>query len=134
MGSDMSYEDLTNRNLDDFTYKLLGEEEYNGQLCYHLEVIPKKNTATDYSRHTEWIQKDKFLVLKSESFDKREKLLKVRKVTYSNIKDYDVPTEIFVENVQKNHNTRLSFKNLELDTGVKDNLFQEKNLKRLPLN
>jgi hypothetical protein len=47
-------------------------------------------------------------------------------------KGYDLPVEIFVENVQKNTNTRLIFSDQEVDTGVKEDLFQEKNLKRMP--
>ena len=39
---------------------------------------------------------------------------------------------MFVEDVQKNHSTKLSFEKMELDTNVKDDLFQEKNLKRIP--
>jgi len=133
MGSDMSYEDMTNRELDEYTYKILEEVRFDNQDCYKIEVLPKKDTDTDYSKHIEWVLKEKFLVLKSESYDKAGKLLKIRNVINSNIKEYHIPTEIHVENVQKKHQTRLTFKNLELDTGVDDKLFQEKNLKRLPI-
>ena len=52
--------------------------------------------------------------------------------TLKKIKDYYVMSEIFVENVQKNHTTKLTFDKVDVDTGVKPSLFQEKNLKRLP--
>ena len=41
---------------------------------------------------------------------------------------------VFVEDVQKNHKTEVSFDELRVDTGISPNLFQEKNLKRLPRN
>jgi len=41
-------------------------------------------------------------------------------------------SEIFVENVQKEHTTNVTFDKVEVDIGVKPSLFQEKNLKRLP--
>ena len=41
-------------------------------------------------------------------------------------------SEIYVENVQKNHSTKLVIDKMEVDLGVKASLFQEKNLKRLP--
>jgi hypothetical protein len=41
---------------------------------------------------------------------------------------------VFVEDVQKNRTTEVAFEDVKVDTGIKENLFQEKNLKRLPRN
>ena len=40
MGSDMSYEDMTSRELDEYTYKLTGSETINEIEYYILESIP----------------------------------------------------------------------------------------------
>jgi len=48
------------------------------------------------------------------------------------IKKYHILTEVHVTNIQKNHTTSLTFENIELDSGVEDNLFHERYLKRLP--
>jgi outer membrane lipoprotein-sorting protein len=132
MGSDMSYEDMTSRELDEYTYNLLGEEELDGIPCYKLESLPKPEAESTYSKYIAWVTKDEYLVLKEESYDKSDRLEKIRMIKYEEQKGYIVPNEIFVKNVQKNHSTKLSFDELELDTDVKDDLFQEKNLKRLP--
>ena len=39
---------------------------------------------------------------------------------------------VYVKDVQKNHSTEVTFEKLEVDSGVKSALFQEKNLKRIP--
>ena len=70
--------------------------------------------------------------MKEESYDRSDRILKIKLIKYMKLKGYDVPHDMYVDNVQKNHNTRLTFNNLELDTNVQDALFQEKNLKRLP--
>jgi hypothetical protein len=70
--------------------------------------------------------------MKEESYDKAGRLLKTKLIKYKRLKGYDVPEEMYVENVQKNHSTRLTFDQIEVDTNVSDNLFQEKNLKRIP--
>ena len=132
MGSDMSYEDMSSRELNDYTYEISGEEEIDGVLCWKLKSKPKEGITKTYSHHLTWISKDKLLALKEESFDKTGKLLKYKTFSLQHIGEYDVPIEIFVKNVQKNHSTKLTFENLELDMGVKDNLFHEKNLKRAP--
>ncbi len=132
MGSDLSFEDLTSRDLDEYTYELSGDTLLDGQACYVLTVIPKPETDTEYTRHIEWVTKNKFLVIRAESYDKSGELLKIRRIDYTEQEGYDVPVRIYVENVKKEHNTLLTFEHIKLDTGVKDALFQEKNLKRLP--
>ena len=131
MGSDMSYEDISSRNINDYAYENLGEEEVIGILCWKLKAIPKEGVTKTYNHHITWISKDKLLVLKEESYDKTGKLLKAKSFTYTKIKEYDTPVEILVKNVQKNHSTKLTFGKIELDTEVEDNIFQEKNLKRM---
>lgn len=132
MGSDMSYEDMTIRELDEYTYKLLREETLERQNYYVLEIIPNPNLQTEYSKHIAWITKDHLLPIKEESYDNSGNLLKEKSIEFVKIKDYHTMEKITVKNVQKNHRTILTFENIELDTGVQDKLFQEKNLKRMP--
>ena len=132
MGSDMSYEDMTSRELDEYTYTLKGNETIDEIEYYLLESVPDSELDSEYSKHMSWVTKSDLLVLKEESYDNASRLLKVKTIKFTKSKGYDVPIEMYVENVQKNHSTKLSFDNLELDSNVKDDLFQEKNLKRLP--
>lgn len=132
MGSDLSYEDMTNRELEENTYKLSGEEEINGQNCYILESIPKPEVESTYSRHITWVTKVDYNPIKEESYDRAARLHKTKLFKYQNIKNYTIIKEIYVENVLKKHSTLLTFDNVEVDTGIDDNQFQEKYLKRLP--
>ena len=132
MGSDMSYEDMSSRPLYEFTFMLIGEEVYDSISCYLLESIPNQNIRTEYSRHLTWVDSTLLIPLKEESYDKLGQLLKEKYFSYSHINDYHVLSEIRVTNVQKNHFTKLKFDNIELDTGVEDNFFHERYLKRLP--
>lgn len=132
MGSDMSYEDMTSRELNDYSYKLTGSETIDDNEYYILESTPNSEIESTYSKHIAWVSKSDYLVMKEESYDKTDRLLKVKLIKYKRLKGYDVPEEMYVENVQKNHKTRLTFDQIEVDTNVSDNLFQEKNLKRIP--
>ena len=132
MGSDMSYEDLSFRQLDEFTSTLIGQEIYESISCHLLESIPKKNIRSEYSRHITWVDSTLFIPLKEESYDKSGQLLKEKKFSYTKIKDFQILTEVHVTNMQKNHSTHLKFENIELDTGVQDALFHERHLKRMP--
>ena len=132
MGSDLSYEDMTSRELDEYTYKILGEKVVHGVDCHILESTPKKGVTRTYKRFVTYVSKADLVSILDEAYDTRDKLLKRRVMKYRKDKGYDLPTEIFVENVQKGSNTRLVFSDQEVDTGVRADLFQEKNLKRIP--
>ncbi len=131
MGSDLSYEDLSNRNINDNTYNLLGNEVIDDQDYHILEIKPKKNTNSEYSKHISWINKSNILPFKEDSYDKSNKLLKQKYFHFTKINDYYVIDTMKVFNVQKNHNTVLTFKDIKINSNINDNIFQEKNLKRL---
>ena len=46
------------------------------------------------------------------------------------IQDYHLVSKIDVTNVQDKHRTILEINNLEIDSDIKDDIFQEKKLKR----
>ncbi len=132
MGSDLSYEDMTSRELDEYTYEILGEKTIDGVACHILQSTPKPGVTRTYKRFVTYVSKADLVAILDEAYDTRDKLLKRRVMKYQKSKSYDLPTEIYVENVQKKTNTRLTFSSQEVDTGVKADLFQEKNLKRMP--
>ena len=132
MGSDMSYEDLSSRQLDEYTFTLIGQEVYDSVSCHLLKSIPKEHIRTEYTRHVTWVDSTLLIPLKEESYDKSGQLLKEKYFSYTIIKEYQILTKVHVTNIQKNHSTTLNFENIELDTELSDDLFHERYLKRLP--
>ncbi len=137
MGSDLSFEDMTNRELDEYTYKILESNiqcyEKSDKSCYLLESIPNDKDS-EYSKHITWVEKETFLSLKEESFDKNNKLLKNKSITYASIENYNIMNKLYVENVQKNHSTLLQINNIKINLGFSDDIFHTKTIKRMPLN
>ena len=132
MGSDLSYEDLYTRNKEEFSFKIIAEEELNNEIFYKLESIPNPNLKSEYSKHISWINKSNLIPIKEESYDKKGLLLKEKLFQYKKINEFWIVEKISVNNVQKKQSTKVNIENIEINTNVIDNLFQEKNLKRLP--
>ena len=132
MGSDLSYEDMSNRDLKENEYKRLDDDLADSIACYVLEVIPKKEAKSSYSKHKSWINKETLSAVKEESYDKKGKLKKVKSFQSKKMEDYYILSSVFVRDVQKEHTTKVVFEDLKVDTGIEEKLFQEKNLKRLP--
>ena len=134
MGSDLSYEDMTSRSLEENRYKRLEDETLDGKDCFVLEVLPNEDIKSTYSKHITWIVKESMIAVQEESYDLGGGLRKKKKFFFDSISDYHVINKIFVEDVQKNHTTTLTMEDIKVDSGLDHSLYQEKNLKRLPRN
>ena len=132
MGSDLSYEDMTSRELEENEFIRLDDAAVDGKDCFVLGITPKPEAKSTYSKHMTWVEKSTLLPVKEESFDQNGNLKKTK--VYSNARrcDYHIMTSIFVRDVQKDHTTSVKFDEIQLDSGLKDSFFQEKNLKRMP--
>tara|TARA_B110000438_G_C15635664_1_gene572950 strand:+ start:50 stop:760 length:711 start_codon:yes stop_codon:yes gene_type:complete len=130
MGSDLSFEDLTNRIVEDYSYNILNELDG----IYYLESIPEK-VDSEYSKHitqVKEIEKDIFLAIAEESFDKNNKLLKTKIFNFKKIDSYYVMDKLEVINVQDNHSTLLTVNDISLNNNFKDSKFIQRSLKILP--
>ena len=134
MGSDLSYEDLSNRDLDENEYIRLDDETVHGVDCFVLEITPKKEAKSSYIKHTSWIDKNSLMAVKEKSYDKSGALKKKKEFSHQEMKGYFVMNKVYVEDVQKKRTTEVTFENVQVDIGIQATLFQEKNLKRLPRN
>ena len=132
MGSDMSYEDMTTRKKENYFFNIIKLEKYNNLNCHVLESIPNQNIHSEYSKHHTWIDSSLLIPLKENSYDKNGELLKEKIFSYIKMNSFQVLKEIFVKNIQKNHSTKLIFDEIELNINIKDDMFHEKHLKRIP--
>tara|TARA_B100000029_G_scaffold53567_2_gene48629 strand:+ start:1532 stop:2281 length:750 start_codon:yes stop_codon:yes gene_type:complete len=132
MGSDLSYEDLSNRNINDYNYSILNMELYDDNMCYVLISKPRIEFNSQYSQHISWIDTSSYIPIYEKSFDKNNFLIKEKFYKYKEINEYIILTELLVKNNLNNHSTLLEFKNIFLNTGFEDDFFQEKFLKRMP--
>ena len=132
MGSDLSFEDLSNRDIKLNKYKRLDDEIVNGIDCYVLEIEPKKEAKSSYTRHISWIDKSTLNLLKEHSYDKKGELEKEKAFGYDFMQQYYILKRVSVNNIQKRHSTEITFTDITVDAGLEDGLFHERNLKRLP--
>jgi outer membrane lipoprotein-sorting protein len=130
MGSDFTYDDLGDRHPSQDTHKLIGEEMINGENCYVVESIPKDEDYM-YSKTVTWIIKDKWIGVKKDFYDEDEDLLKTLTVKkFEKISGYWTILSTEMHNVQKNHTTRMQLDNVKIDTGIADNQFTERMMRR----
>lgn len=133
VGSDFSYENVSGRDLADDTHVLEREESINGGAAYVLESVPREAKSAYYSRKVAWIDKETFLPLKEEYYDKRGQLYKT--FTADRIENVEgIPTIMkrTMANVQNGHRTEVTFSEVNYNVGLKDDLFSERYLRNAP--
>jgi len=113
MGSDVSYEDMQSRDLDDYTFIYLKSEEKLGMSCWVVESIPKPSADSDYSRTIVWVHQEKLVIVATEMYDQDDKLYKIMNsegnlVQVNGIWTFTVTR---ITDVQKDHSTRMVTKN-----------------------
>src|SRR5437773_12049005 len=69
-GTDFSFEDLEERDTNQFDYKLLAEEPIDGAACWKVQSTPKQSKVSQYGHSYLWIRKDNFALAQIENYSK----------------------------------------------------------------
>jgi hypothetical protein len=81
-GTDFSFEDLEERDVNQYNYRLLGEESIDGVACWRIESTPSQKKTSQYTKADVWIRKDNYTFAQVESYVKAEV---VRRLKYSDV-------------------------------------------------
>jgi len=133
MRSDFANEDIEQRAVDDDVHTLLEESELDGVPVYVIESapIPLKAKDSNYAKRRTWVDKDKWLALKVEYFDRRGRLLKY--MSQGGIEKIDgiwTATKLIMETPRKKSRTLMQYGNVRYNLGLEDGVFEQSALKR----
>ncbi len=131
MGSEFAFEDIGSQEVDKYTYKYLRDENLGSTATFVTERYPTdKNSG--YTKQVAWIEQDRYLVLKTEFYDRKGVLLKT--LTASNYQQYLGkfwrPATLEMINSQSGKSTTLEFSDYQFQTGLKSKDFSKNALKK----
>lgn len=133
MGSDFSYQDImeSDKLTDLYDFKIIGEEEIEGRLCYVLEGIAREGIKVSYYRRVSWIDKERFISLKEELYTKSGRILKETKVNkIEEIEGRWIPIDSVMENkLRKNTYTGFKITNIDFNPEIPEGTFTLQNLR-----
>jgi outer membrane lipoprotein-sorting protein len=112
-GTDFSFEDLEERDVNQYDYVLLGDEPADGAACWKIESTPKETKSSQYTRSIVWIRKDNYALARIENYAKTEV---VRRLTYSDIQQVQgiwTGRTMEMADLRRGSRTRLSLDKLE---------------------
>lgn len=129
MGTEFTYDDMSDRDIDDDTHKLLREDEFNGQECYVIESTPVDPTDSEYSKRIKWVIKDSDILetIKIEFYNKKGELSKVLTIPeLQYIDGFWIPIELKMENIISGRSSTLLNKKIEINIKTNPGVFEKR--------
>ena len=134
VGSDFTYEDVSGRHLNDDEHTLVKEEAVNGKNAYLIKSTPKDKDEVEFSYRLVWSDKQTFLTLKVEYYNRRGELYKemiTNKIEI--IEGTPTVTKATMKDLKGGHYTEIEFKKIDYNVGLKKNIFAERYLRKPPV-
>ncbi len=137
MGSDFNYSDMTRRNLDDYDFKILKEDEVRGHKVWLIETKPRSREVieeTGYEKSVVFVRQDNFVVVRAVNWvseGNRLKYLDVEKLE----KVDGVWTILAMSMTTKQgkvtlHKTNLYFDNVKYNQDLTEDMFSVRRLEK----
>ena len=129
-GTDFSFEDLEERDVNQFDYKLTGEEPLEGAACWKLESRPKQTKSSQYTYSILWVRKDNYVATQIEGYSKSGLARRINYHDVQNIQNIWTARRIEVFDANKKSRTVLKLEKLEYNVPLKDTDFTMQALRR----
>jgi len=128
-GTDFSFEDLEERDADQFDYDLLGEQKIENALCWKIQSIPKQAKTSQYTKQLVYVRKDNYAFSRIESYVKD---VVVRRLNYSsitNIQNIWTAKSMSMSDIRRGSLTRLTLEKVEYNVPLSEDRFTVQSLR-----
>jgi Outer membrane lipoprotein-sorting protein len=129
-GTDFSFEDLEERDVDQYDYTLLGEEVVDGAACWKIQSVPKQSKSSQYTKSVVWIRKDDFAFARVESFMGGQPVRRLEYGDIRNIQGIWTARKLTMTDLRRGTVTLLALANVEYNAPLRDENFTLQALRR----
>ena len=129
-GTDFSFEDLEERDVDQYDYTLAGDDTVDGAACWKIQSTPREAKSSQYTRSIVWIRKDNYAFARIENYSRDQV---VRRLNYSDIRNVQgiwTARQLEMTDVKRGSRTRLTLDRLEYNVPLKDEDFTLQAIRR----
>ena len=136
MGSDFSYFDMTDRDLEDYDFKLLKETKVRGKDAWMIEATPRSKKVikeSGYTKSIALVRKDNYVVVRSIGFlrNGKKKYLDIKRMhKQGGVWLPDEMTMTTKKGKTTKHKTVLKFSNIKLNKAISDDMFTTRRLEK----
>jgi len=136
MGSDFSYFDMTDRDLEDYDFKIIKETKVRGNDAWMIEATPRNQKVIEesgYKKTIAIVRKDNYMVVRAINFmtNGKKKYLDLKKIHQQDgVWLIDEMTMTTKKSKRTLHKTILTFSNVTLNRAIDDGVFTTRRLEK----
>ncbi|NOY63678.1 MAG: outer membrane lipoprotein-sorting protein [Gammaproteobacteria bacterium] len=129
VGSDFFYEDVSGRRLNEDNHQLLETTDN----YYIVKNTPKKPDSVEFAYYKMFIHKASFIPVQVEYYDSsNNKYREAKALAVDTIQGFPTVTKASMKNFRSGSKTVMTYRKIEYNVGLEDELFSERFLRNAP--
>jgi hypothetical protein len=129
-GTDFSFEDLEERDVDQYDYVSQGEDTIDGERCWKIAATPKAGKRSQYTASTYWVRKSTYTVAQIENFEADRLIRRVSYRSLTQVQNVWTAKNIEVEDLGRRSRTVLTLDSIEYNVPLGADVFTVQALRR----
>ena len=129
-GTDFSFEDLEERDVEHHEYSLQGEETIDGEACWRIESSPRAGKRSQYSRSMLWVRKANYTYARIDNYSGATLTRRILYRDLANIEGIWTARSIEVHDFTRKSRTVLSLESVAYNLPLRDDQFTLEALRR----
>ena len=129
-GTDFTFEDLEERDVDQYDHTMLGADTIDGAACWKIQSTPKKTRSSQYTRSIVWIRKDNYTTVRLDNFVKDDVVRRLLSSNLENIQGIWTARLLDMSDLRRGTHTRLTLQQVKYNSFMKDEAFTLQAIRR----
>ena len=129
-GTDFSFEDLEERDTEQYDYAMLGEESIDGVPCWKIESRPRKGKSSQYTSSIVWVRRDNYALQRIENYVKDALVRRLKYSKIENVQGIWTARVLEMADLKRNSRTILTLEKLAYNVPMKEGNFTLQALRR----
>ena len=130
-GSEFTTEDTDTGKLEEYSFNVLEETTTSDREVWKIEMIPNEERArkTRYSRQVHYVDKERFVTLRSEMYDRYDKEIKrLMAARVELVNDIWMSRSLTMMNLVTNRLSNMAFVEIYTDLAIEDEFLTQRTL------
>ena len=129
-GTDFSFEDLDERDVEHYDYTMKGQETIDGEACWRIESTPRAGRRSQYSRSMLWIRQSNHTYARTDNYAGDALVRRIQYKNMQKVQDIWTARTVEVEDFSRKSRTILTMDSLTYNVPLRDDQFTLEALRR----
>ena len=129
-GTDFTFEDLEERDVEQSDYTLRGDETIDGDACWRIDSTPRSGRRSQYTRSTLWVRKSNYTYAQIENFSGNSAIRRLKYKDMSDVEGISTARTLEMEDFARKSRTILKLESLKYNVKLRDDQFTLQALQR----